>query len=109
MLAELGIDGNRFNIATLTVAVLTIFVRPLRRRLLRGRTKPCWRADKAAYDFLNGSAIVPFAVMPMTVFSKSLSDIVLSNVPTLAAAGVVGFIYVIGEVFTAGRDDDKLG
>ena len=105
MLASLGIDGNWFNIATFVVATICIFVRPLRRRFKENRTAQCWRADKAVFDFLNGLAVFPFAVMPLTVASSTLLSVVKENLQTLAAAGFVGFIYVISEVVTAGRDD----
>lgn len=105
MLAELGIDGNLLNVATFTVAVFCVFVRPARLRL-RG-CKKCWRADKVVMDFLNGSAIVPFAAMPLTIFSSAVMTLVKDNLPTLAAAGFVGFVYVVSEVFNAGKDDDS--
>ncbi len=100
-----GIDGNWFNIATFIVAGLCIFVRPIRRRFNPNRTAPCWRADKAVFDFLNGLAVFPFAVMPLTVASSTLLAVVKENLQTLAAAGFVGFIYVISEVLTAGKED----
>ena len=103
MLAELGIDGNLLNVATFTVAVFCVFVRPIRLRL-RG-CKKCWRADKVVTDFLNGSAIVPFAALPATVFSSSALIMVKDNIPTLAAAGFVGFVYVMAEVFNAGSKE----
>ena len=105
MLADWGIDGNWFNIATLTVAALCIFVRPVRKRLRRDRHGPCWKADRAVFDFLNGLAIVPFAVMPLTVASSYLLSVIKDNLQTLGAAGFVGFIYVVSEVLTAGKED----
>lgn len=103
MLSSLGIDGNLLNVATFTVAVLCVFVRPI--RLKCRKKKKCWRADKVVMDFLNGSAIVPFAAMPATIFSSTVLNIVKDNLPTLAAAGFVGFVYVLSEVFTAGKED----
>ncbi|MDA8521351.1 hypothetical protein [Acidovorax sp. NCPPB 4044] len=105
MLASWGIDGNWFNIVTFVIGALCIFVRPIRRYFKKGRTAPCWRADKAVFDFLNGLAVVPFAVMPMTLFSSVMMNVVRENLPTLGAAGFVGFLYVISEVFTAGREE----
>lgn len=105
MLSELGIDGNWFNITTFLVAVFCIFVRPFRRSRMANRDGNCWRADKAVYDFLNGLAVVPFAVMPMTLFSSTMMSVIKDNLSTLGAAGFVGFVYVISEVITAGVRD----
>lgn len=105
MLASWGIDGNWFNIATFVVAAFCIFVRPVRRHLSSKHSGKCWQADKAVFDFLNGLAVFPFAVMPLTVASTALLAVVKDNLQTLAAAGFVGFIYVVSEVVTAGRDD----
>jgi len=105
MLSSWGVDGNWFNIATLIVAALCIFVRPIRRWCRKDRKGSCWKADRAVFDFLNGLAIVPFAIMPATVASSYLLSVVKENLQTLGAAGFVGFIYVISEVITAGRED----
>ena len=82
---------------------MCVFVRPVRLKLRK--KKKCWRAAKVVMDFLNGSAVVPFAAMPATIFSSTVLTMVKDNLPTLAAAGFVGFVYVVSEVFTAGKED----
>lgn len=100
----LGIDGNAMNMAAFAVGALATFVRPFRRKM-RGDCEKLWFADKAVVDFLNGASLVPFATLCLSLFWTNLLKDVTANHSTMAAAGAVGFLFVAGEVLTAGKKD----
>lgn len=99
-----GIDGNAMNMAAFIAGALSTLIRPIRRKA-RGNCDKLWHADKAVVDFLNGAALVPFATLCLSLFWTSLLKDVTSNHSTMAAAGAVGFLFVAGEVLTAGKSD----
>lgn len=92
------IDGGIADMATIAVGVLVTFFRPTR-RLVNGK-RPLTTRQEAVTDFLNGATLVPFVLLIGAVFSSSLlKALVESSKPTLAVGGVVGLIFVIGELF----------
>lgn len=96
------------NAATILAGAGSVFIRPTRRWLRKrcnGYNGHCWGSQKVITDFLNGATAVPFACMAATVFYPGLAPIILANKATLAMAGAIGLIFVIGEIITAGRDD----
>ncbi len=89
-----GMDGNAIDMATMTIGALSIFIRPCRSG---------WDRQKAVTDFLNGAAIIPFAIMVGTTFWTSLIDEVMKSKISLGLAGFVGLLFVIAEVLNAGK------
>lgn len=91
------------NVATILTGFVAILFRPVR-KWLKGSPR-CWATDKAVLDFLNGAALVPFACLAYSAAKPELIRDLFANQTTMAAAGVVGMIFVLGEVLSAGRDD----
>lgn len=99
-----GIDGNAIDMATIGAGLLAVLVRPL--RCVIGK-RAAWNRQKAVTDFLNGSSIVPFAVMGASTFWTWMLEEVLKSKISLGLAGVVGFLFILGEVMSAGKDESK--
>lgn len=96
------------NAATIIIGAFAITIRPCR-RLWRRRTNglqgTCWKSDKVITDFLNGSSTVPFICLVASPFYPSIVPIIMANKATMAIAGGIGLIAVMGEILVAGRDD----
>ena len=90
-----GIDGNAIDMATMVSGALSVFVRPLR----------CsqWDRQKAVTDFLNGAALIPFAIMVGTTFWTGLIDEVMKSKISLGLSGAVGLMFILAEVLNAGK------
>lgn len=105
----LGIDGNAIDMATLGVGVLAVLPRPVKCFLRRSERpgRSAWDRQKAVTDFLNGASVVPFAVMAGSTFWTGLLNDVLNSKISLGLAGTVGFFFILGEVLSAGSEDDR--
>ncbi|MFT0532495.1 hypothetical protein ACMHYJ_06610 [Castellaniella hirudinis] len=100
-------DGS-INAATILAGVISTTIRPTRRFFRRrcdGFQGKCWNSQKTITDFLNGSTAVPFICLVLSAFYPGMAVIVMNNKATMAVAGAIGLIFVIGEIATAGRDD----
>lgn len=92
-----ALDGAAFDMCTVGGAVFGLLVRPFR-RAVKGSEVWFTRVD-CGKDFLNGAAAAPFVFLFGSAFSKTLLDITLHAGPaTLALAGGVGLIFVVGEL-----------
>lgn len=82
--------------ATIAVAVLSCFIRPIRRRIKK--FDQCFSYDKMVIDFLNGTVLVPFALLVGAIFSKTLlEEAMKSSKLFLAIGGIIGLFFVIRE------------
>jgi len=104
----LTLDGNTVNAATIVAGSLAVFVRPVRRlvrKQYRTFTGPCWQSQKVIADFINGASAVPFALLATSALHPHIAPILATHTVTMAVAGAIGLIFVVGEILTAGRDD----
>lgn len=98
------IDGSAVDVLTLVVGIVVMVVRPTRRLFTKRR--PCFSRLTAMVDFMNGVVIVPFGLLVVASISKPmLEELIHTNRFFLAVAGVIGLIFVVGEVM---NPDDKL-
>lgn len=92
------IDGNFVDMLTIAVGVASVIIFPIRQWI--AKRKPCFNRERAIIDMLNGAMLVPFGMMIGSVFSNTIMDeIIHSTKITLAISGVVGLIFVLGELF----------
>ena len=92
------LDGNPYDMATIMVACTTCIIRPVRRYLANGN--PCFNLRDAVVDFLNGTVIVPFALLVGATFSNAiLQEALNSNKLFLTIGGVIGLMFVFREYF----------
>lgn len=98
-----GIDGNAIDMATIGLGFIAVFIRPLR-CFLRGKPAD-WSRQKAVLDALNGAALIPFLVMLASTFWTSLLPEVMKSKVSLGLAGLVGTIFILAEVMSAGSKD----
>lgn len=92
------LDGNPYDMATILVACSTSFIRPFRRLL--EKKYPCFNLRDTVVDFLNGTVIVPFALLVGATFSKvMLEEALNSNKLFLTIGGVIGLMFVFREYF----------
>ena len=99
----MSIDANVVNSAMVVVGLLSILIRPIRKRYWNH--SKCWAADKAIMDFLNGTATVPFLCLGVSPFYPALIPLVTSSQGAMAVAGVIGSIFIFGEILSAGHDE----
>lgn len=93
------LDGNPYDMATIVVACVTCFIRPIRRFLTK--KLPCFTLRDLVVDFLNGTVVVPFMLLVGATFSKAILDAALkSNKLFLTIGGVIGLFFVFREYFT---------
>jgi len=106
MLAAL--NENNVSAAAVIIGSVSALVRPTR-RWVRKRSNAidgrCWQSQKVALDFINGSTVVPFTCLVASAFYPGILPLVVANKATMAIAGAIGLIFVVGEILTAGRDD----
>ena len=89
--------GHWLDILTVTIAILCIFIRPIRR--YRSKTFPLTDHRMAGNDFLNGLAVTPFIFLAFSILSDwVLDEIKNSSRVMITAAGVLGFIYILKEL-----------
>lgn len=82
--------------ATIAVAIGSCLVRPIRRRW--SKKGPCFTANNLIIDFLNGTVLVPFALMIGSAFSQGiLEEALKTNRLFLTVGGVIGLIFVVRE------------
>jgi hypothetical protein len=56
---------------------------------------------KCGNDFLNGCMIAPFALLGLSIFSENLSQhLQKGNAAILSIAGVIGLIFISGELLS---------
>ena len=80
------IDGNLVDMATIVVGISTTFISPCK-RIFSGE-KPLFIRDEVIFSLLNGTAIVPFFLMILSVFSSDvLHELVASSRISLAIGG----------------------
>jgi len=92
-------DGNVVDVMTIAVGIIVIFLRPIKRAFAGKQT--CFTRRDCVADFLNGIAIVPFFVLVGSLASKGLMEEALkNNKVALAAGGVIGLFFVIGELLS---------
>ena len=96
----LGIDGNVIDMATVCLGFAGMLIRPVRCKL-RGDT--AWNRQHAVTDFLNGSSLVPFALIVGSTFWSWMLEEALKSKASLSLAGGVGLFFVMAEVFNAGK------
>lgn len=88
-------DGNVGDIATVGVAALAIFIRPIRRTRSGG---PCFNTRDCILDCLNGSTVVPFALLVGAAMSTTIAaEIVKTSKVSMAIAGLIGLIFLVRE------------
>lgn len=82
--------------ATIFVAIVVVLVK----MYLRSRRKQSIASVRmCGVDFLNGTVIVPFAVMFSAVFYADLyREMARASTAGVAAAGAIGLFFVIGEL-----------
>ena len=97
-----GIDGNAIDMATIVCGLLAVLIRPWRIKQLTGKWS--WDRGKSVLDFLNGASLVPFAVMAMSAFWTKLLQEVIQAKASLALAGTIGLLFLIGEALAAGSE-----
>lgn len=91
------IDGSLADMAAIAVGIASALLRPVK-RWSDGR-KPLFQRESAIVDVLNGVTIVPFLLMIGSVFSTAiLAELIKSAKVTLAIGGMVGLIFVLGEL-----------
>src|ERR1019366_5918654 len=67
-------------------------------RYRRGH-KPCISRGKCTSDLLNGTTLVPFFVIAVSVFSDTLlMDLIKNGTAFLSTAGAIGGFFVLGEI-----------
>lgn len=89
-------DGNPFEMCTIGVAALSVFFRPLRRKL-RNKER-CFVFHDVVVDFLNGTVIVPFLLLIGATFSKELLDEALrTDKVFFAIGGGIALLFVLRE------------
>ena len=92
------LDGRSIDALTIIVATLVVGIKALVQRHIYQEPWPSLRV--AIVDFLNGSVIVPFVLMIGSVISPRLfQQLFLQNPVQIALAGLIGLIFVIGEIF----------
>lgn len=93
------IDGHAVDIWTLGIAFVVMMIRPVR-RMCTGR-KPYFTRLAAMVDFMNGVVIIPFLLLIFAAISQTLlEEVIKTNKIFLAVAGVIGLIFVLGEVMS---------
>jgi hypothetical protein len=93
----LALDGSAVDIATLGAAVVGLFVKPSIRAIKK--KGPCFSVRDAIVDALNGSAMVPFALLIGSVMSSELLKIALSaHKIQMAIAGLIAIIILFREL-----------
>lgn len=73
------------------------------------------------FSVLNGASIIPFCLLVAGLFSQSMLDMAISSKLSMALAGLVGLLFVLGEVISpeslrvvplvnraAANDDDSM-
>ena len=92
------IDGNGVDIATMIVGGLSTILRPTKRYFCD--IEPCFSREKAINDMLNGVMLIPFSMMVGSIVSSEIMNQLMSSTKiTVAIAGFVGLIFVVGEIF----------
>jgi len=91
------IDGSVADIVTLAVATICIFVRPVKRKWIGAL--PCFTLRDCIVDCLNGSTLVPFALLIASVMSSEiLEEALKANKISMALAGIIGILFIIREL-----------
>jgi len=88
---KLSADGASFIVA-LFCAVIRFF-----QNLLHGSKTT---SKDLVFSVLNGASIVPFCLLGAGVFSQPLLEIAISSKLSMALAGLVGLMFVVGEVLS---------
>lgn len=102
-----SIDGTALDQLTVFGAIVSMTVRPVKRRLSNAKLPAfqhvkCWNARECALDLLNGSTIVPFAALLLSVFAPSMLKALTASSPLVVAlAGGVGLVFTLGAVLSA--------
>ncbi|MDB5753205.1 MAG: hypothetical protein JWP65_3626 [Ramlibacter sp.] len=92
-----GADGNAIDMATIGAGLLAVAVGLIRAWLKERRFS--YDRSKTIVDFLNGSTVVPFAVLLASPFWKFLATEIMAAKISLGLAGGVGLLFLIGEIF----------
>jgi len=96
----LALDGNPVDMLTICVGVGACLIRPIRRRF--HHSTRCFVFHDVITDFLNGTVIVPFALLVGATFSQQLLHEALhTNRAFFAIAGLVTLSFVIREYTSA--------
>jgi hypothetical protein len=94
---EFSLDGSVVDMTTIGVGLAAMFLRPLRRKL--NKHPNCFSMRDCVVDFLNGSTIVPFLLLVMSVMStRLLHEALQTNKLSMGIAGVIGFIFIAREL-----------
>jgi hypothetical protein len=97
-------DGHAVDYWTIGIAFLAVLIRPIRH--LIGGKRPCFTRRATMVDFMNGVVVVPFVLLVLaSMSSKMLDEVVKTNRFFLAIAGVIGLIFVIGEIMDLEADN----
>ena len=95
--AQFGLDGNLVDIFAIVFGGVCVFIRPVKRYL--NNKKPFFSRNNCIFDFLNGTTLIAFGFLIATVFSNHFLFLVLQAKLSIAVAGVVGIIFLLGEFF----------
>jgi len=95
--AQFGFDGNLVDVCAVIFGGVCIFIKPVK-RFLNGK-KPYFSRNNCIFDFLNGTTLIAFALLIATLFSDHFLYMVLQAKLSIAVAGVVGIIFLLGEFF----------
>ncbi len=95
--AQFGFDGNLVDTCAVIFGGVCVFVRPMQRYL--NNKKLYFSRNDCIFDFLNGTSLLAFGLLTATVFSNHFLYMVLQAKLSIAVAGVVGIIFLLGEFF----------
>jgi hypothetical protein len=85
---------------TMLVGFLVVIIKIIIR--FQSGHQPCVSRGKCSADLLNGTILVPFFVITMSVFSDTLLlDLVKNGTAFLSMAGAIGGFFVLGEILKA--------
>jgi hypothetical protein len=74
-------------------------------RYRRGH-KPCISRGRCSSDLLNGTTLVPFFVIALSVFSDTLLQaLIKEGTAFLSTAGAIGGFFVLGEIVKSESQD----
>src|SRR2546423_774255 len=93
-------DPTGPDFATLLIAAAVSLIVAPGIRYARG-SRPYWTSTWCIRDFLNASAILPFFLLFLSVGSSAIFDHLKASRLSLGLAGVVGLIFVFGEIYSS--------
>jgi hypothetical protein len=85
---------------TIVVGGVVVVIKIAARKFSKANPKPETNVAKCGTDFLNGSLVVPFSTMVLAVLLPQIHEyIITTSAVSIALAGGIGVIFVIGELW----------